>query len=62
MMNNALERKMDDLQKKMRARCKSDGTPRPGYEQNVARIKAEMELISGRIEIARAAEKHNGRK
>lgn len=57
-----LERKMNDLQRKMSARTKPDGKPRPGYEQNVAQIRAEMEIISGRIQIARrlAEENNNG--
>lgn len=51
----ALETKMNELERRMKARCKPDGSARPGYEQNVARIRAEMEIISGRIEFARQA-------
>jgi hypothetical protein len=40
-----VERRIDKLQQKLKARTKHDGSPRPGYEQNVAAIRAEIETI-----------------
>lgn len=51
-MTTPLEDKFNRLQKKLNSRTGRDGKPRPGYEQNVAQIKAEMQIISGRIEAA----------
>jgi hypothetical protein len=53
-MTTALEDKMNKLQAALKARTKSDGVPKNGYERNVAHIRAEMELLSSRIEYAQA--------
>jgi hypothetical protein len=46
----SLEDRHDKLVKRLRARTKANGDPRPGFEQNVASIRAELEMISHRIE------------
>lgn len=50
----ALEDKAARLERRLKARTKPNGEPKSGYEQNVAHIRAEMELISSRIEFAKA--------
>lgn len=52
-VTHPLEQKMNQLQRKLKARTRRDGAASPGFEQNVAAIRAEMELLSGRIEYAR---------
>lgn len=47
-MTTHFERRMDILAQRLKARTKHDGTPRPGFEQNVAQIRAEMEQLSQR--------------
>lgn len=60
-MTIPLEGKMQRLERRLKARTKRDGKPQPGFEQNVAHIRAEMEIISGRIEFAKAQmEGNNG--
>lgn len=44
-MSTFQERRIDKLQRLLKARTKADGTPRPGYEQNVATIQAEIETL-----------------
>ena len=45
-MTTGAERRVDKLAARLKARTKRDGTPLPGYEQNVAAIKAELAQIS----------------
>lgn len=40
------ERRIQQLQQKLRSRIKRDGTPLAGFTQNVARIRAEIEQLS----------------
>lgn len=47
-MSTHIERRMDVLAQRLKARTKHGGTPRPGFEQNVAQIRAEMEQLSQR--------------
>lgn len=49
-MSTHHERRMDKLQQRLKGRCRADGTPRPGYEQNVAQIRAELEQLSVRAD------------
>jgi len=42
--------RFNKLEARLRARTKPNGDPRPGYEQNVAVIRAELEMMSRRIE------------
>lgn len=45
-MKTAEERRVDRLAERLRKRCRKDGTPLPGFEQNVAAIRAELEQLS----------------
>ena len=38
--------RIDSLERRLRARTKSDGKPLPGYAENVAAIRAELELLT----------------
>lgn len=58
-MTHPLEHKMNRLQSKLKGRTKPNGDPKPGYEQNVAQIRAEMQIISSRIELALRSETDN---
>lgn len=58
-MSTYEERRMELLQRRLRARTRADGSPQHGYEQNVAAIKAEMELISVRAAVAKDIEDGN---
>lgn len=40
------ERRFEKLAERLKARTKSDGSPRPGFEQNVTQLRAEMEQLS----------------
>lgn len=40
------ERRIDKLQRLLKSRTKADGTPRPGFEQNVATIRAQIEQLT----------------
>lgn len=40
------ERRIDILARRMKARTRHDGTALPGYEQNVASIRAEIESLA----------------
>jgi hypothetical protein len=40
------ERRIDVLQRKLKSRTKHDGTPLPGFAQNVAMIRAEIAQLS----------------
>lgn len=44
------ERRVDRLSRLLKARTRHDGTPRVGYEQNVAHLRAEIELLTAREE------------
>lgn len=46
-MSTYEERRVQILSERLRRRVKNDGTPLPGYEQNVATIRAELEQLSG---------------
>lgn len=46
---NELEEKFKRLEAKLLARTKPNGEARPGYEQNVAQIRAEMVMVSERV-------------
>lgn len=45
-MTTRIERRVDVLARRLRARTKHDGTPLPGYEQNVAAIRAELGMLN----------------
>lgn len=45
-MSTHVERRVDVLAKRLKNRTQKDGTPLPGYEQNVASIKAELAQLS----------------
>lgn len=45
-MSTYIERRMERLASMLKSRTRGDGKALPGYEQNVARIKAEMEQLS----------------
>lgn len=47
-----LEEKANRLQAKLKARTHRDGTPRRNHEQSVAMLRAELEIIDGRIKYA----------
>lgn len=47
---NVLQEKMKRLEERLKARTRG-GEARPGYEKNVAMIRAEMALLSSRIEL-----------
>lgn len=59
-MTTALETKMQKLEKALKARSRPDGSAKPGYERNVAQIRAEMSIMSSRIELAQSLETNNG--
>jgi hypothetical protein len=59
-MSTHHERRVEILARRVRARTKHDGTPLPGFEQNVASLRAEMEIINERIEFNRAAIEADG--
>ena len=42
------ERRMELLSRRLKGRLRHDGTPVRGFEQSVAQIRAEMELLSVR--------------
>lgn len=48
-MSTPHERRVQRLEERLKARTKADGKPRPGYEQNVAAIRAELDLLNERI-------------
>lgn len=52
------QRKIDKLQRLLKSRTHRDGTPKKGYEQNVASIQAQIEQINALYE-RRAAERDN---
>jgi len=52
-------RRIDKLIQRLQSRTKADGTPLPGYTQNVAQIRAEIEQLTRADEIV---EKSNGKK
>lgn len=45
-----LEKRFSKLEARLKARTKHNGDARPGYEQNVAVIRAEMAQITERIQ------------
>lgn len=45
-MSTYVERRVEVLAKRLKTRTQKDGTPLPGYEQNVAAIKAELAQLS----------------
>ncbi len=45
-MTTRTERRMEVLAEKLQHRTRADGAPAPGFEQNVAAIRAEMEQMS----------------
>lgn len=45
-MSTYQERRLEKLAAKLKARTQRDGKPLPGFEQNVAQIKAEMAQLS----------------
>lgn len=48
-MSTYHERRVEKLQSRLKGRTRHDGTPLPGFEQNVASIRAELEEISERV-------------
>lgn len=50
--------RIDKLAKRLKARTQRDGKPLPGYEQNVAQIRAELEQLSLRADYG---DEDNGR-
>lgn len=51
-MSLYVTKRIDKLEARLKARTKRDGKPLPGYEQNVAAIRAELEQLSLNIEVA----------
>jgi hypothetical protein len=49
-MTSPFHIKMQVLQKKLKARTRPDGSARPGFEQNVAVLRAEMAIVNDMIE------------
>lgn len=47
-MTTYQEHRMNILERRLRGRTQRDGKPMPGFEQNVAAIRAEMEQLSVR--------------
>lgn len=45
-MSTYVERRVNILAERLRTRTQKDGRPLPGYEQNVAAIKAELAQLS----------------
>lgn len=45
-MTTFQERRVAKIQRMLKARTKHDGTPRAGYEQNVASLEAELQTLS----------------
>lgn len=45
-MTTRVERRIEKLQRLLKARTRHDGTARPGFEQNVASIRAEIETLT----------------
>lgn len=45
-MSTWQERRINRLQQRIRSRTRSDGTPLPGFKQNVAQIRAEIEQLA----------------
>lgn len=45
-MSTNVERRVEVLAKRLKLRTRKDGSPLPGYEQNVAVIKAELAQLS----------------
>jgi hypothetical protein len=48
------QRRIDQLAHRLKARTKADGTARPGFEQNVAALRAEIEQLTEREGYANA--------
>lgn len=48
-MIKGLQARQARLVDKLKARTQRDGTPRAGYEQNVATIRAELDIIQERL-------------
>lgn len=55
-MSTYIERRMDILANRLKSRTQRDGKALPGYEQNVAAIKAELAQLS----LAPTVEEENG--
>lgn len=45
-MSTAPERKIEKLQRLIKARTRHDGTARPGFESNVASLRSQLEQLS----------------
>lgn len=45
-MTSYVSQRIDKLEQRLKARTKRDGKPLPGYEQNVAAIRAELEQLA----------------
>ena len=41
-----ISNRIDTLSRRLAARTQRDGTPKPGYRENVAAIKAELEQLA----------------
>lgn len=52
-MISPFQMKIQSIERKLKARTRPDGTPRPGFEQNVAVLRAELEMISEKIQAAK---------
>lgn len=52
----SLDERFKKLEGRLRARTRPNGEPLKGYEQNVAVIRAEMDMINARIEKTREHE------
>lgn len=50
------ESRKEMLLARLKARTKHDGSPKPGYAENVAAIRAELNLIEERIAARMARE------
>lgn len=49
-MSTYAERRFEALKQKLQARTQRDGKALPGFKQNVAAIRAEMDTLQGRID------------
>lgn len=49
-MSTHQERRLEKLQRMLKARTRHDGTPKPGFSSNVASIRAQIEQLSVEID------------
>lgn len=49
-MSKGIQERQQRLMDRLKSRTHRDGSPRNGYEQNVATIRAELEIIQERLD------------